>query len=98
MMKRRSINARAFWVTMLIGFVTGMGNGSVFGAALMCWMGRGPFEDWGGGVGIAPYLPTTFAGFMNFWMFVFGFAFVAMMMIAFKRHDELEHPPALGRN
>ncbi len=69
--------------------LTGMGNGSVFGAALMCALGRGKFANWGGW-GIEQYTPSTFDGFMNWCMIVFGFAFMAIMMIAMNRHGELE--------
>jgi hypothetical protein len=69
--------------------LTGMGNGSVFGAAVMCFVGRGPFEDWGG-QGSLSYIPTTFNGFMSWSMLVFGFAFVAMLFASLSRHDALE--------
>jgi hypothetical protein len=35
-MQRKSIPSRAFWIIIIGGMVTGMGNGSVFGAAMMC--------------------------------------------------------------
>ena len=47
-MQRKSIQSRAFWTIIIGGMVTGMGNGSVFGAAVMCFVGRGAFADWGG--------------------------------------------------
>lgn len=89
-MQRQSIPSRSFWIIIVAGFVTGMGNGSVFGAALMCWMGRAGFEDWGG-VGAASYIPTTFNGFMSFWMLAFGFVFTIMLALALKRHDTIEN-------
>ena len=89
-MQRKSIPSRAFWIIIVAGFVTGMGNGSVFGAALMCWMGRGGFADWGG-VGAGSYIPTTFNGFMSFSMFVFGLAFSLILALALKRHDTIEN-------
>ncbi len=89
-MQRQSIASRSFWVIIVAGFVTGMGNGSVFGAALMCWMGRAGFEDWGG-VGSGSYIPTSFNGFMTFWMLAFGFVFTLMLALALKRHDTIEN-------
>ena len=47
-MQKKSLASRAFWVTVIAGMTTGMGNGSVFGAAVMCLLGRGQFNDWGG--------------------------------------------------
>jgi hypothetical protein len=89
-MQRRTIQSRSFWIIIIAGFVTGMGNGSVFGAALMCWMGRGGFEDWGG-MGWDAYVPTTFNGFMDFWILAFGFVFTLMLALALKRHDAIEN-------
>ncbi len=89
-MQRKSIPSRSFWIIIIAGFVTGMGNGSVFGAALMCWMGRAGFEDWGG-VGAGSYIPTTFNGFMSFWMLAFGFVFCLMLALGLKRHDVIEN-------
>jgi len=66
-----------------------MGNGSVFGATLMCLLGRGGFSNWGG-IGLAAYDPKTFAGFMEWTMFIFGFAFVWILVVALNRHDKLE--------
>ena len=89
-MQIKSIPSRSFWIIIVAGFVTGMGNGSVFGAALMCWVGRGGFADWGG-VGAGSYIPTTFNGFMSFCMFAFGLAFSLMLALALKRHDTIEN-------
>jgi len=89
-MQRQSIASRSFWIIIVAGFVTGMGNGSVFGAALMCWMGRAGFEEWGG-IGSAAYIPTTFNGLMTFWMLVFGFVYTLMLALALKRHDTIEN-------
>lgn len=80
---------KTFILSLVAGVTTGMGNGSVFGAALMCALGRGRFEEWGGWMGQA-YDPSTFQGFINWCMFVFGIAFMITMMIAVKRHGELE--------
>lgn len=71
------------------GVVTGMGNGSVFGAALMCFLGRGNFDDWGGWYGTA-YDPTTFTGFVDWAMIIFGLAFYLTLHIAVNRHNQLE--------
>ncbi len=81
--------SKTFLVSLIAGVTTGMGNGSVFGATLMCALGRGRFESWGGW-GIEAYDPTTFDGFVNWCMFVFGIAFMFIMMIACNRHGELE--------
>jgi hypothetical protein len=71
------------------GFTTGMGNGSVFGAAVMCAVGRGPYESWGGW-GAEQYNPATFSGFVDWMMFVFGAAFFIIMVMAMARHGALE--------
>jgi len=81
--------SKTFIVSLIAGVTTGMGNGSVFGAALMCALGRGRFDDWGGWMGQA-YDPTTFQGFIDWCMIVFGVAFMVIMMIAVNRHGELE--------
>ncbi|MDR2877729.1 MAG: hypothetical protein LBV36_06815 [Chromatiales bacterium] len=81
--------SKTFWVAVIGGGLTGMGNGSVFGAALMCALGRGPFDDWGG-IGLDAYNVVTFQGFMNWCMIVFGVAFTIIVMLALKRHGELE--------
>ncbi len=80
---------KTFIVSMIAGVTTGMGNGSVFGAALMCALGRGMFENWGGWGGQA-YDPSTFMGFINWCMIVFGVAFAGIMLISLNRHGELE--------
>lgn len=85
----RSLTSRAFWPIIIGGMVTGMGNGSVFGACIMCAMGRGEFDNWGG-VGLPAYNPITFSGFVNWSMFTFGIAFVLILVIALSRHDKLE--------
>ena len=71
------------------GMTTGMGNGSVFGAALMCFLGRGKFEDWGGWFGDA-YNPVTFTGFIDWAMIVFGVAFYIILHLAVIKHGQLE--------
>jgi len=91
-MQRKSIQSRAFWLIIIGGMVTGMGNGSVFGAAMMCFLGRGGFADWGGWWPLS-YNPYTFDGFMNWSMLVFGFAYIGILTVALKRHDEVENAP-----
>jgi len=80
---------KTFWAALIVGGVTGMGNGSVFGATLMCALGRGRFDNWGGWGGLA-YTPTTFHGFMDWCMLVFGAAFTIIMLVSLRRHGELE--------
>jgi hypothetical protein len=95
-MQRKTIQSRAFWVIIIGGMVTGMGNGSVFGAAMMCFLGRGGFADWGGSFAL-DYDPRTFIGFMNWCMIVFGFAYVGILALALKRHDEAEYQAETAR-
>ena len=90
MVKKKSLVARSFWLILVSGMFTGMGNGSVFGAAMMCLLGRGPFADWGG-IGAASYFPNTFDGFMNWAMIVFGVAYVGILVVSLNRHDALEN-------
>jgi len=73
----------------VVGMVTGMGNGSVFGAALMCFLGRAQFGDWGGWMADA-YNPVTFTGFIDWAMIVFGIAFYAILHLAVIKHGQLE--------
>lgn len=80
---------RTFWTALIVGMVTGMGNGSVFGAALMCALGRGRFETWGGFNGDA-YNPVTFQGMIDWCMLVFGLAFMLIMLASLRRHGDLE--------
>jgi hypothetical protein len=89
-MQHKSIASRGFWLMVVGGMLTGMGNGSVFGATLMCFLGRGKFNDWGGWFGLA-YDPKTFTGFIDWCMLVFGLAYVVILAIAFKRHDAIEN-------
>jgi len=78
-----------FILCFISGMLTGMGNGSVFGAALMCFLGRGKFEDWGGWMGDA-YNPVTFTGFIDWAMIIFGVAFYITLHVAINRHKALE--------
>jgi hypothetical protein len=88
-MEGKAITTRAFWAIIIGGMLTGMGNGSVFGAALMCLLGRGGFANWGG-INGAAYDPTTFTGFIDWCMLVFGFAFVGILVVGLTQHDALE--------
>jgi hypothetical protein len=88
-MEERSITSKAFWSIIVGGMLTGMGNGSVFGAAMMCMLGRGGFGNWGGIGGMA-YDPSTFTGFIDWAMLVFGFAFVGILVVGLTKHDMLE--------
>jgi hypothetical protein len=95
-MHRKSIPSRAFWIIIVGGIVTGMGNGSVFGAAMMCFLGRGGFTNWGGWWPL-DYDPRTFTGFIDWCMFVFGIAFAVLLAIALKRHDVVERAVRVER-
>lgn len=88
-MSTKSITSRSFWTIIIGGMLTGMGNGSVFGATLMCLLGRGGFAKWGG-PGLTAYDPSTFTGFIDWAMFIFGFAFVVILVVGLNRHDKLE--------
>ncbi len=88
-MENKLAYGKTFWVSLVAGVTTGMGNGSVFGAALMCALGRGKFESWGGW-GAQQWDPATFQGFVDWCMIVFGIGFMLIMMITMKRHGELE--------
>jgi hypothetical protein len=90
-MQRKSLTSKAFWLMVIAGMTTGMGNGSVFGAAMMCLIGRGKFSDWGGW-GSSAYDPSTFQGFMDMSMIVFGVAYILIMLAGLKQHDKLENP------
>jgi hypothetical protein len=89
-MQKKSIMSRSFWLIVVAGMTTGMGNGSVFGAAVMCLVGRGPFANWGG-EGASAYNPTTFNGFIDFAMLVFGVLFCIILAIGLSKHDALEN-------
>ena len=93
---KKSIQSRAFWIIIIGGMVTGMGNGSVFGAAMMCFLGRGDFADWGGWWPL-DYDPHTFTGFIDWCMIVFGLAYVALLAIALSRHDTVEREARVAR-
>lgn len=80
---------RTFFVLMIAAFTTGMGNGSVFGAAVMCAVGRGSYESWGGW-GLDAYDPTTFSGFVDWVMILFGVAFMIIAGLAMAKHGQIE--------
>lgn len=80
---------RSFWLVLVSGMLTGMGNGSVFGAAVMCLMGRGGFASWGGD-GVAAYNPATFTGFIDWTMIVFGLAFCLILYVGLGGHEKVE--------
>jgi len=89
-MQKKSILSSSIWIVIIAGMTTGMGNGSVFGAAVMCLLGRGPFEDWGGQGGLA-YAPSTFSGFVVICMILFGVAFSGILALGLARHNALEN-------
>ena len=78
-----------FFALLIPAFTTGMGNGSVFGAAVMCAVGRGPFESWGGWY-MEGYDPSTFSGFINVMMLAFGLAFAIICAAAWSKHGQME--------
>ena len=81
--------SNTFFALVVAAFTTGMGNGSVFGAAVMCAVGRGPYESWGGW-GAEAYMPGTFSGFVDCVMLVFGLAFAIITGLAWQRHGQME--------
>jgi hypothetical protein len=88
-MEGKAITSKAFWAILIGGMGVGMGNGSVFGAALMCLLGRGGFANWGG-IYNSAYDPSTFTGFIDWAMIVFGVAFVVILIVGLSQHDALE--------
>ncbi len=88
-MEGKAITTRAFWAIIVGGMLTGMGNGSVFGATMMCLLGRGGFASWGG-INGAAYDPSTFTGFIDWAMIIFGLAFVGILIVGLTQHDALE--------
>ena len=89
-MAKKSIISRSFWLIVIAGMTTGMGNGSVFGAAMMCLLGRGPFANWGGD-GVSAYDPSTFTGFIVMAMILFGIAFCIILVVGLSKHDAIEN-------
>lgn len=92
-MQKQKLSSKAFWVTVIAGITTGMGNGSVFGAAMMCLLGRGGFEDWGGW-GLTAYNPFTFTGFIDWAMILFGVAYIFIIIAGLNAHEKNENPGA----
>lgn len=88
-MQNKLTLGKTFFVLAVAAFTTGMGNGSVFGAAVMCAVGRGPYESWGGW-GMEAYDPSTFSGFVDIVMIAFGVAFAAIIGLAMGKHGEIE--------
>lgn len=80
---------RLFFFLLIPAFTTGMGNGSVFGAAVMCAVGRGSYGSWGGWHWEA-YNPGTFSGFVDWMMILFGVAFVLITLLAMRKHGQIE--------
>ena len=89
MSTEKPVKSGSFWLILVSGMLTGMGNGSVFGATLMCLMGRGGFANWGGG-GSTAYDPSTFTGFVDWAMIVFGIVFCIILTIGLSRHAKAE--------
>jgi len=79
----------SIWLIIVTGFVTGMGNGSVFTIATQLAVGRGPFAE-AGVWGMDAYSPFTFEGFGNWVMISFGVAFVLILGYALKLHAVIE--------
>ena len=88
-MENKLTFSRLFFFLLVPAFTTGMGNGSVFGAAVMCAVGRGPYDNWGGW-GMDAYDPTTFSGFVDWMMIVFGVAFAIISLLAMIKHGQIE--------
>jgi len=89
MSAKKETKSLSIWLILVSGMLTGMGNGSVFGAALMCLMGRGGFPNWGGEY-LTAYNPSTFTGFIDDAMIVFGLVFCVILYVGLSRHYKLE--------
>jgi hypothetical protein len=81
---------KTFFPVLVGGVTTGMGNGSVFGAAVMCAVGRAPYTSWGGLPLHNAYNPFTFGGFVDWMMILFGVAFALIWSLAMRKHGEIE--------
>lgn len=81
---------KTFFPVLIAGMTTGMGNGSVFGAAVMCAVGRAPYTSWGGIPWTNAYNPVTFGGFVDWMMILFGVAFSVIWTMAMKKHGDIE--------
>ncbi|MDQ6959765.1 MAG: hypothetical protein Q9M27_01950 [Mariprofundaceae bacterium] len=80
-----------------VGMITGMGNGSVFVVCMNHFMGRAPYST-AGLWGFDAYNPTTYAGFEDFVMILFGVGFWAIMAIGLKQFAAIEGQPVLGED
>ncbi len=80
---------RAIWLTIVAGMTTGMGNGSVFTAAFLLYVGRGPWEQ-AGLWGMDPYNPMYYQGVADWIMILFGIGFVLILGYALKQHAIIE--------
>lgn len=87
MTKPVSMVRKSLILSLVVGMVVGMGNGSVFGIYLMANLGRGAFGDWGGWNSYNPF--GYFNGFMTWTMLVFGFAFIWILLSAIYGHDKM---------
>ncbi len=87
MAKSVSMVRKSLILSVVVGMVVGMGNGSVFGIYLMANLGRGAFGDWGGWNSYNPF--GYFNGFMTWTMLVFGFAFIWILLSALHGHDKM---------
>lgn len=87
MAKSVSMVRKSLILSLVVGMVVGMGNGSVFGIYLMANLGRGAFGDWGGWNSYNPF--GYFNGFMTWTMLVFGFAFIWILLSALYGHDKM---------
>jgi hypothetical protein len=56
----------------------------------MCLLGRGPFANWGGD-GASAYDPSTFTGFIDMAMILFGIAFCIILVVGLSKHDAIEN-------
>ena len=89
MAKQVSMVRKSLILSLVVGMVVGMGNGSVFGIYLMANLGRQSFAEWGGW-GVQSYNPFGyFNGFMTWTMLVFGFAFIWILLAALYGHDKM---------
>ena len=88
-MQNKLTFGRLFFFLLIPAFTTGMGNGSVFGAAVMCAVGRGGYASWGGW-GNESFIPATFSGFVNWMMLLFGLAFSIITVLAMSKHGQIE--------
>ena len=84
-------------LSFVVGMITGAGNGSVFVVCMNDFMGRGPYST-AGMWGFDAYNPTTFAGFENFVMLLFGVAFWVIMVVGLKAAAEAEGQPVIGHD